>query len=263
MSSKGTSKGAWQSVGNGQQGKALVFTEAWVGCGGGEVVLLIKVVGALICGREKIPSLGIRGQWLEKAMYHVSNWLGLYWIINRTWLKNRTRGEGKQVNPKRSGSILIPSGCLCQFVSSKNQGPTWGYTAGHLLGGLFVKDEKGGEAREGRGAFALLCMCGRIGWDWKSLSLEAVLTKLHSDWWGVLKLKALVKIKLGLIGGTYWTIPMVLSQWLGAAHRKWGLSMNVGINPEGQLLGLSVNYTPHSRRPELHVLKAAIVSNGI
>lgn len=56
----------------------MVFTVAWVGCGGGEVVLLIKVVGALICGGEEISLLGIGGQWLENAIYHVSNCLGLY-----------------------------------------------------------------------------------------------------------------------------------------------------------------------------------------
>lgn len=67
------------------------------------------------------------------------------------------------VNPNRSGSISIPSGCLCQLVSSKKQGPTWGYTARHLLEGLSVKDEKGGEAGVGRGGFTLLCLCGRTG----------------------------------------------------------------------------------------------------
>lgn len=50
-----------------------MFIVASVGCGGGEVILMIKVVGALIYGREKILSLGIRGQWLEKAIHHVSN----------------------------------------------------------------------------------------------------------------------------------------------------------------------------------------------
>lgn len=68
--------------------------------------------------------------------------------------------------------------------------------------------------------------------------------------------KGIIREALHLCRVSYFSTPALLSHWLRAAHRKWGLNRNKVACPKGQQLQLSVKPTPCSSRPEWCIFTA-------